>query len=265
MKKDIPSPAALPGRLFLIAVAGIFLAACATDGDNERLATGMEASDPLEGWNRGVLKFNDGLRTVLLVPVAKGYRFIVPEPGRDGIRNVLDNLRGPVIFANDMFQGESKRAGITLARFMINSTVGIAGLFDVAEGLGLPKHNEDFGQTLAVHGVEPGAYLVIPVLGPSTVRDAFGLAADAFMDPLGWVLRVEDKSEYSLLRAGVDGIDLLERNLENLQDLKRNSLDFYSALKSSYIQNRQSEIRNGQPIVRDLPDYDLYEEETETP
>lgn len=241
------------------------VAACASKppaSDPEALAIYRETNDPLEPMNRAILKFNQGMETVILKPVAKGYKAILPAPARRSVYNALHNLKSPVILINDVLQGEGERAGQTFLRFLINSTIGIGGLIDVADKVGLPSHDEDFGQTLAVHGGKEGAYLVLPLFGPSSLRDGFGLGVDVLLDPLFWILRAEGVGYLNLARLGLEGIDRLARNLDQLEDLQQSSLDYYAALRSAYRQNRSSEIANGREEELDLPDY-LFDEEFE--
>jgi phospholipid-binding lipoprotein MlaA len=166
----------------------------------------------------------------------------------------LDNLSSPVVFTNDVLQGEPERAGTTLARAIVNTSVGIGGLFEVAEGWGLPKHREDFGQTLAVWGVGEGAYLIVPLLGPSNTRDLFGFGVDFIIDPLFHV-RWGNKRYIPWTRFGVNLIDLRSRNIETVDDVERTSADFYAATRGLYRQNRINEINNGVIDVEELPDF----------
>ena len=157
------------------------LAACATQGD-ANLGSGLY--DPLERVNRATFEFNIKFDEAIAAPVAKAYREALPAPVRAGIRNFTDNLNSPITFINDLLQGEFTRAQITLARFLINTTAGFAGINDAAKDAGLPGHKEDFGQTLGYWGGEPSPYLVLPFLGPSTLRDTIGLGGDIVTDPL---------------------------------------------------------------------------------
>lgn len=250
----------LPPLLSIILLA-VMSAGCATRppaSQPEALAHYKEINDPLEPTNRVIHGFNQGLQKVLLKPIARGYIAVVPPPARKGIGNALFNLRGPIIFANDVLQGESKRAGQTLARFVINSTLGIAGLFDVAKSLGIERHDEDFGQTLAVWGAGEGPYLELPLFGPSNVRDGIGLGVDIVLDPFFWILRSQNLNYVNYIRRGAEGIDLLATNLDEIEDLERSSLDYYAALRSAYRQDRASEIRNGAEEL-EVPDY-LFDE-----
>lgn len=239
-------------------VAALFLAAflatgCATvPEDPDARAAYEEAHDPLEPTNRRIFAFNQGVDRIVIKPIAKAYVAAVPEPARRSLRNFLNNLRTPVILANDVLQAEVMRAGVTLGRFVINSTAGLGGLFDVASWLGLEFHDEDFGQTLAVWGVPEGPYIVLPIFGPSNPRDAIGLAADTFLDPLTYVASNNDL-EYALaIRSFVAGVDRRSTVLDTLDELERTSLDFYATIRSLYRQRRANEIANGE-MVPEVP------------
>jgi phospholipid-binding lipoprotein MlaA len=232
------------------------LAGCATappQSDAEAYAEFRAINDPLEPLNRGVFEFNRGVDGLLLKPLAEFYRLLLPPPVQTGIHNVLKNLRAPVTFANDLLQFEFDRAATTAGRFAINSTLGLGGFIDWAEGWGLPYHDEDFGQTLAVWGAPEGPFLMLPLLGPSNPRDAAGVAVDStILDPLGFIgTFVFDESftlrMISYTRLGLTAIDARARNYDAIADLERNSLDFYAALRSLYRQYRRSEIYQGNP------------------
>lgn len=200
-------------------------------------------NDPLEIPNRMFFAFNEALDFAVIRPVAVTYRFIVPTGVRNSVRNFLRNLRTPVILANDLLQGDLERAETTFARFFINSTIGLLGLFDIAADSGYPYHEEDFGQTLGTYGAGEGFYLVLPVLGPSSLRDGSGRIVDIFLDPLTYLA----PQEVNLGRAAATGVDLRSRNIEELDSLKADSLDFYARIRSLYRQHRESEINNGAP------------------
>lgn len=256
-----------PPRAFVAALVAIAVAlgACASKppaDDLEAQRYYKEINDPLEPMNRQILKFNRAFEAVILRPVAKTYRAVLPAPARKGVYNLLHNLKSPVIFGNDVMQGEGKRAGNTLLRFVVNSTLGIGGLFDVATRMGIESHDEDFGQTLASHGVGEGFYLVLPIFGPSSPRDGIGMAVDIVMDPIFWILRSEDLNYVNYIRAGVEGVDLYARNIDAIEELQRTSLDYYAALRSAYRQNRRSEILNGAEQDPEFPEY-LFDEEYE--
>jgi phospholipid-binding lipoprotein MlaA len=146
------------------------------------------------------------------------------------------------------------RAGITLVRMGVNSTIGIGGLFDPAAGFGYPRHSEDFGQTLAVYGVPEGPYLFIPILGPSNARDLTGFGVDFAFDPFTWI-PLREKTFWMAGRQGLDDLDLRERTIEPLDEIEKSSIDFYASLRSLYHQNRENEIRNGKPEVEQLPNF----------
>ena len=205
----------------------------------------LDGRDPLEPLNRGIFAFNEFVYKNILTPLARGYNKVVPEPIRNSLDNVLSNLNGPVVFANDILQGEFRRAGDTGARFLINSTLGVLGTADVADDLGFQKHSEDFGQTLGVWGMNEGFYLVLPLLGPSNPRDAVGkLLIDGYFDPLGYYLDATDNEEYGYVRSGVSGFTEFTGIVDDLDNLRETSVDFYGALRSLYRQRRAAQIRN---------------------
>ncbi len=221
------------------------------------------SSDPWEGFNREMYAIHEGVDELLLEPVARGYRAITPRPVRQGVLNFLRNLRSPVIFANDVLQGEFSRAGTTAARFGLNTTIGVAGLFDPATGLGLERHDEDFGQTLAVWGVDSGPYLFVPLFGPTTVRDGAGRIIDVVFDPLTWA-EFDEADEVRITRTILAGVAAREQVLETVDDIRRDSVDPYTTIRSSYGLLRDSAIQNGPTDVQDLPDFDEIDEQPAT-
>ena len=237
-------------RLGLVVTAALLAAACATPpkDDPEALAEFERINDPLEPFNRVVFDVNltDGL---ILKPVATMYRGVMPEVGRTAVHNMLSNLREPVVFVNDVLQGELERAGTAAGRFAINSTIGILGIIDVATDFGLEQHSEDFGQTFAVWGVGEGPFLMLPLFGPSNPRDLVGLIAQAFGDPVNIAAVAYDLDEVPLARSLATGLDERERVLDTLDEIERTSLDFYAALRSLYRQRRADEIRNSKPTA----------------
>jgi phospholipid-binding lipoprotein MlaA len=236
-------------RAFALLFAGFCLAGCVTLPD----VPITDPGDPLERSNRVLFNASLDVDRVTMKPAAKVYRK-VPKPLRDGLRNFINNLNSVNIFANDVLQAQPERAGITLARAVVNTTIGVGGIFEVAQDMGLPRHSEDFGQTLAVWGVGEGSYLIVPLIGPATTRDLFGRAVDFVMDPIFWIdFGDEAYLPYALL--GMDFLDLRERNLETLDDIEGSSADFYASVRSLYRQARQNEIRNGATEVEDLPDF----------
>jgi phospholipid-binding lipoprotein MlaA len=237
----------------LIAVAAICLlaGACATRppaSDLNAVAAYEEANDPLEPFNRAMFKTDQALDSTVVKPVVRVYRGIVPEGGRRSVGNFLRNLRSPITFVHDVLQGEPSRAGTTVARFTVNTFIGVLGLFDVAADMGLPHHSEDFGQTLAVWGIGDGPYLYMPLLGPSTLRDGTGFGVDAvFVDPVAWYSR--GNNPYTWAQWVVFGglvINAKDETMFATDELKASSIDYYSSLRSAYRQIRANEIRNGE-------------------
>lgn len=214
-------------------------------------------NDPLEPINRFFFGFNEILYEYLLGPIARGYNAVLPDFMRDGIGNFLRNINGPVVLANDLLQGEFKRAYETSARLVINSTAGVVGFIDVAERLGFKAHEEDFGQTLGVWGVGEGLYLVLPIIGPSNPRDGFGkLFVDGFLDPLGLWLDNTGRGEIAWALTGVNGVVTYANVVNDLDRMRETSVDFYGALRSLYRQKRAAEISNGNVGVN-LPNFDV--------
>lgn len=223
------------------------LAGCATaPADPAAKAEFERENDPLEPLNRAIFAFNTQIDKMLLRPAAIVYREALPSPVQTGVHNFLSNLRAPVVLANDLLQGEMNRAGNTASRFVINTTIGVLGVWDAASDLGIPGHSEDFGQTLAVWGVDDGVYLVLPLLGPSNPRDAVGLGIEWYVDPFNMWAREENVEGWILARSIATGIDFRARNLETLDELERTSLDYYVAIRSLYRQRRINQINNGE-------------------
>lgn len=220
-------------------------------------AAAQQVYDPIEPVNRVIFRFNDAVDRAVLEPTAKAYRYVAPEPVRRSVRNFLGNLRSPVIFANDLLQGERERAGMTLGRFMINSTFGVFGLFDFATQFGYVAHEEDFGQTLGRWGLGGGPYVVLPLLGPSNLRDAGGRVGDYFFDPLNSCCI---GNEEALARFGTGALSDRESVIEVVEDLRRNTLDPYVTVRSAYAQRRAAQIRNGAAPVDDQAYDDIFKD-----
>ncbi|HEB79524.1 MAG TPA: VacJ family lipoprotein [Rhodospirillales bacterium] len=212
-------------------------------------------NDPIEPLNRAIFGFNEFLQDILFRPIVTVYNFL-PAGVRDAVANILHNLNTPVILANDLLQFEFDRAGQTLGRFMVNTIAGAGGIADVASDLGIEKHGEDFGQTLGAWGVGEGLYIVLPIFGPSNPRDFAGLLVDNFFDPLSTVY-VDDKAvTWSL--AGAKGVSQYAAVVEELDQIKSTSIDYYAAIRSMYRQKRNAKISNGQEIdLPPIPDFDL--------
>ncbi|MFZ1991324.1 MAG: VacJ family lipoprotein [Alphaproteobacteria bacterium] len=212
-----------------------------------------EFNDPIEGFNRRIFAFNLSLDRTFLQPTARAYRWTVPKAGRRSVTNFINNLNTPVILANDLLQGELVRGFTTTERFVLNSTFGIAGFFDIARGEGLERHSEDFGQTLAVWGVGPGPYLMVPMLGPSDPRDGIGIIVDQAFDPTTWA----GGNNIKYATAGLFALNIVserEANMDQFNEIERTSIDFYAQVRSIYFQTRRNEIKNGKTDFSDLPD-----------
>ncbi len=235
--------------MMLLATLLASLAGCASvPTDPAARAEYDETNDPLEPVNRKIFDFNQFVTHILLKPVAKTYRTIVPDPGRSAISNFLGNLGEPVIFANNLLQGEFKRASDTAGRFLVNSTFGVGGMIDVASKAKLDKQSGDFGQTLYHWGVPDGPYIVLPILGPSNPRDAIGTGIDGYIDPFGYLAGdYGARNSATIGRMAGSGIDALSRNIEAFDELQRDSIDFYASLRSLARQRRASELRHGEP------------------
>jgi phospholipid-binding lipoprotein MlaA len=232
-------PAARPlSQLRAVALSGALaltlLGGCATTG-NPR--------DPLEPLNRAVYTFNDGFDTLLVKPAAEFYRFIVPEFARTGVSNFFSNINDVIVAANSLLQGKFLQAASDAARLLVNTTLGVLGLFDVATVMGLEKHNEDFGQTLGYWGLGDGPYLVLPFLGPSSLRDAFGWVGDFYAWPISYV--DDDRTRYILIgtRFVTARADLLEAS----RILETAALDPYEFVRDAYLQRRRNLVYDGKP------------------
>ena len=204
-----------------------------------------EVNDPLESINRRIFAFNEVIRKYLLDPVVTGYNSVLPEVAREAIANALNNISEPVVLANDLLQGKFKRGFVTASRLVINTTAGVGGLFDVAKNLGFEEHEEDFGQTLATWGIGDGLYLVLPLLGPSNPRDAFGqILVDPFFDPLGYYLDDQDLEEVGYGLTALKGVVSYADVKDHMDGLKDTSVDFYGTIRSLHLQKRRLEILN---------------------
>jgi phospholipid-binding lipoprotein MlaA len=240
------SPLALHGLVFAasLSIAGLLAAHAAVAQPAASDPMAEENGDPWESTNRAIFNFNQDVDRTVLVPVANAYRTVMPRPAQDVIHDFLQNLNGPIIFANDVLQGQFGLAGDTLGRFMVNTTLGLGGMVDVATKAGVPYHTNDLGITLATWGVSPGPYLMLPVLGPSNPRDAFGDAADSFGDPGNIVASDYNRIWASFARAATSGIDERSRNIESLAEIERTSLDYYATIRSLAHQRRAAQIRH---------------------
>ena len=224
----------LGGWLLIGALGGLL--GCATTGGNP--------DDPLEGYNRAMFSFNDGLDKAIIKPVASGYKAVMPDFARTGVTNFFSNLGDIWIGVNNILQGKLAAGASDFGRFAINSTAGLLGLFDVASNVGLDKHDEDFGQTLGLWGVGSGPYIVLPFLGPSSVRDAFGrLALDWQGDPVRHVDNVPTRNELYAVRI----VDQRANFLDAGRLAEEAALDYYSYMRGAYLQRRRNQVYDGEP------------------
>jgi phospholipid-binding lipoprotein MlaA len=237
-------------RMTMVVMAVVVLASCASapEGDPEALAEYNKINDPIEPANRAFFAFNRLLDRLILKPITGIYRTITPSVIRESVHNFLNNLRTPVILANDLLQGEVTRAGDTVARFFINSTVGVLGFRDQATVWGFAHHDEDFGQTLAVWGAGEGPYLMVPLFGPSNPRDVVGKIVDFFIDPINWWANRSDNNWVVTTRTLVTAVDTRDQLWDVLDDLEKSSIDLYASIRSLYRQTRADAISNGEGV-----------------
>ncbi|HEY4075771.1 MAG TPA: VacJ family lipoprotein [Rhizomicrobium sp.] len=238
-------------KALIMGLCGLVLTGCAFAPPSQEA---LAARDPYESMNRATLKFNGKIDKYFVIPTVGIYFIAVPERGRRGVHNFLGNLSLPTIFLNDMFQGELKRGSQSAGRFLVNTTIGLGGFFDPATRLGIPGHGEDFGQTLAVWGAKEGPYLMLPFFGPSSPRDATGLAVDAIIDPTNYI-HFKQHIWWAAGREYFTLLDLRAQTYQTIQGIQRSSVDYYSSLRSLYRQMRNEQIRNGRSDGQDLPDF----------
>ena len=252
----------------LLSTVFTFAANAGADGEAS-LSKSEEKNKPVkdcfENVNRGIFAFNQVLDRTIFEPVAKGYRHL-PVPIRTGTSNILSNLSNLVTIPNNILQGEIKNAGKNSLRFILNSTLGILGIFDPATSLGFKSlEKEDYGQTFGRWGVGEGCYLVLPVLGPSTVRDTFGTLASTIAGGDPWYnVTVKNDTHYFTdfdyySSRAISGVDFRAKNIESFKNLEKNSIDFYASIKSLYLQDRQQKILNSKIIVDTMDDGDWEE------
>ncbi len=241
--------------VILLSATLLGLSACAPNQQN----VNAEIYDPLENVNRTTLKMNDAADRAILEPIARGYRAATPEGIRKVTRNFLRNLNSPTLIGNELLQGDLKGAGNASARAVINTLAGFGGTLDLASEGGIPYEKEDFGQTLAVWGVQKDAYLMLPFFGPSSARDLTGMLVDGYADPLRIYLNNTDQDNLQYIRLGASVVSERERLLDIVDDLRRNSFDYYAVIRSAYTQNRQALINdqaNESMTGPAIPDYD---------
>jgi len=216
----------------------------------------MARSDPFENTNRRIFNFNRGVHTWVFDPITRGYRFVVPRVARKGLRRVFLNLNSPKVLVNDLLQLRFKDAAQTVGRFVLNSTLGVGGLLDPGEAAGWKRHDADFGETLAKMGVASGPYIVIPVFGPSTVRDGIGSIVDLAFQPLTYILGPGELLVQLYIGGGI-GLTTFDANLDKLEALEGSSVDFYAAMRSAYLQHRRAAIEGLDPPDEPVADEEL--------
>ena len=259
-------------RLIKIIFFSVFISTSSfagSDGQNNLSKNpNGEVKDCFESINRGIFAFNQALDNIIVEPLAKGYRYL-PAPIRAGTSNAISNLSLVVTIPNNLLQGELGLAGKNTGRFLVNSTVGILGIFDPAARIGLNNYEkEDWGQTLATWGVGEGCYLVLPILGPSTARDTIGSLTNYIGGDAWYNITVRNDTRYVsdfdyYASVGTNGVDFRAKNLESFENLEKNSLDFYASVKSLYLQDRRKRIANSDDITETMDDSDWEEIETQ--
>ncbi len=251
--------------IIITTIALITNVSAASDGDlllkkNEP----AEVKDCFEKLNRATFAFNNALDGIIFKPVASVYK-VLPSPVRTGVSNSLDNLSSLVTIPNNVLQGDFSKAGVNTGRFLINTTVGLLGLIDVATYLGLEEYEkEDYGQSLAKHGVGPGCYIVLPVLGPSTARDTVATTFNFLGGDPWYNVTVKNDTQYVshedyYTSKVTGGVDFRAKNYNSIENLKKNSVDFYASVKSLYLQDRQQKILNSKKIISTQDDSDWEE------
>lgn len=231
-------------RVLKAAMAGVLIGAAAgLSGCASVEREYGETYDPLEGFNRAMYSFNEGLDKALIKPLAKGYKAIMPAPVDRGITNIFNNLDDVISAANNLLQFKFRHAASDMGRIVVNTTIGIGGFFDVATNMDMPRHDEDLGQTLGVWGFEPGAFIVLPVLGPTTVRDGIGMVGDWYVDPITYI-------EDDTTRWAVRGLDVIDKRADRLSAsrvLDQAALDPYAFMRDAYLQRRRNQVYDGNP------------------
>ena len=258
-------------KILITSLIGLLLASSVsadTDGENSLSKKYKPTKDCFESLNRATFSFNQGLDKLIFKPVAKSYRNL-PPPIRSGTSNALVNLSSLITIPNNILQGEFKKAGVNTGRFVVNTTVGILGIFDAAEKMGFSEYEkEDYGQTLGKWGVGAGCYLVLPVLGPSTIRDTAG----SFINILGgdpyYNASTHGNNEYLsdkvyMTTKVISGVDFRAKNIDSIDNLEKNSMDFYASVRSLYLQDRQQKIANSNPTIEIMYEGDWEEVESQ--
>ena len=252
-------------KIFIIYIFTISFAFAGADGEVSFSKKTGEVKDCFESVNRATFAFNQGLDNIIFEPLAKGYRKL-PNPIKIGTGNVLSNISNLITIPNNILQGEFKTAGVNTARLAVNTTVGIFGIFDVASQMGFIKNyqKEDYGQTLGAWGIGEGCYLVLPVLGPSTIRDLSGSFANILGGDPWYNLTVKNDTQYFkesdyYFSKGGDGLNFRAKNIDSFENLEKNSMDFYASVRSLYLQDRRKKILNSDSVTESQDDSDWEE------
>jgi len=235
--------------VFCLLATAMLVSGCSTPSPES-----LAEHDPWEKTNRDVFAFDVWVEHNVARPVNDGYRAVVPTFARDGIHNLVTNLHSPIVLANDTLQGDGGKAAGTFGRLVINSTVGIGGLIDVAAKLGIPGHDNDFGVTLGKNGVAEGSYLVLPFVGPLPPRDLVGTGVDGFFDPLSWA-RFHGKDTWMFVRGGLKVLDVIDRQRDQFDTIERTSIDFYATTRNLYRQSRDAKIKGTAADGAALPEF----------
>jgi phospholipid-binding lipoprotein MlaA len=239
-------------KLIFVCAFGLLTAGCASSANQEAAA----ANDPLEPMNRYFFDFNQKLDRNAALPAATFYTATMPNPARRGIHNFLDNLGGPVNVVNDLLETQFTNAAKAGGRFLINTTIGVAGIFDVATDWGLPARNRDFGETMGTYGVPQGPYLVLPFRGPTAVRDIGGDYVDGFFSPLYYFhVQYTGKQYVGLVKSTIGSVDNRSQNIVTYRDIERASVDFYATMRDYYRQRRQRQVEDKSAPTAELPDF----------
>lgn len=247
-------------KLLVLAAAALLCASCASNNSGDLYDSGFLIQDPYESMNRKVFAFNVAADKHVIHPVVTGYRTIAPKPVRSGLTNVLRNLRSPIDLANQILQWDLPGVHDVLVRTAVNSTLGLGGVIDLAGHEGIEYEFEDFGQTLAVWGIDHGPYFVLPLLGPSSMRDYSGYAVDSISNPLRFYLTNTNQDDLLIAQSAAGFLTLADSVKDAQIDLQNSSIDYYAALRSIYYQRRAALINDSDlildEIVIDIPDYD---------
>ncbi len=231
----------------------LLVAGCATTESGQD-ADAVTISDPFENVNRFFFALNQRLDRNAARPAAAAYQTTVPHSVRSGLHNLLDNLGGPVTVANDLLQIQFENAGIAAGRFLVNSTLGVAGIFDVATDWGMPARNRDFGETMGTYGVQPGPYLVLPFRGSTDLRDFAGNYLDGYASPLRYV-RYDGREYVGLMKSTLGSMDNRATNLVTYRDIERASVDYYATMRTLYLERRARLIEDRSVRTAELPDF----------